>query len=190
MHPASSMVAFHQPSTMLRSAFNAPPSPYGAPQHSPGMPHVHLGLSGGVVSPPMLPYYSSSRPMPGMAMPPPRQSFSPQNSPMPMPYPMPPPNFRGNHGGSLYGGCNGGNCGHWGGCQSGHCGVFYDFRPCHSTECLDGPFHGFDCFDGYCQRVCHGSICRDFVQRGCSGKNCRDDDEEAGSDEKRPEDKS
>ncbi|VDO01916.1 unnamed protein product [Rodentolepis nana] len=183
------MVALHQPPTMLRSSFNAPHSPYGVPQHRPGIPHVHVGLNGGVMAPQMYQYYPS-RPMPGMPMPPPRQPFSSPNPPMHMPYPMPPPNFRGNHGGSGYGGCSGSNCGHWGGCHSGHCGIFYDFRPCHSTECYDGPVHGFDCFDGYCQRVCNGSICRDFIQRGCSGKSCRDDEEEAGSDEKRSEDKS
>ncbi|VDL54577.1 unnamed protein product [Hymenolepis diminuta] len=188
MHSASGMTPYYQTS-MLRGGFNAPPSPYGVPQHRPGVPHVHMGLNGGFITPPMLPYIPP-RPIPGLPLPPPRSPYNSQSSPLAMPYPLPSTGFRGNQGGPLYGSCSGGNCGYWGGCQGGHCGVFYDFRPCHSAECFDGPVHGFDCFDGYCQRVCNDGICRDFIQRGCSGKNCHDDDEEAGPDEKRSEDKS
>lgn len=86
-------------------------------------------------------------------------------------------------------GCSGSNCGYWGGCRRGQCGPFYDFRPCHSGECFDGSIHGFDCFDGYCQRVCNGGICHDFNQRGCHGKDCRDEEVESNLSERRQNDK-
>ncbi|EUB55223.1 hypothetical protein EGR_09916 [Echinococcus granulosus] len=80
------------------------------------------------------------------------------------------PSFPGMGGSQPLDRCNGGNCGYWGGCQGGHCGEFYDFRPCHTPECFDGPIHGFDCADGSCKRVCNGPNCRDFVIHACSGK--------------------
>lgn len=78
--------------------------------------------------------------------------------------------FPGIGGSHLFDRCTGGNCGYWGGCHGGHCGEFYDFRPCHTPECFDGPIHGFDCMDGSCKRVCNGPNCQDFIIRGCSGK--------------------
>lgn len=184
IHQTSSMVAYHQshPGMMRGNSmmgFNAPPSPYGVPQPRSGIPHVHVGF----MSPGMF-AYGPSRPMPG------RSPYGGQAPQMNMPGHMYGTGYRGMPTGQMYGSCSGGNCGYWGGCHSGQCGVFYDFRPCHSAECLDGPVHGFECYDGYCQRVCNDGVCRDFVQRGCSGKNCRDDDEEGGADEKRSEDKS
>ncbi|KAH9280538.1 hypothetical protein ECG_07311 [Echinococcus granulosus] len=81
------------------------------------------------------------------------------------------PGFPGMGGSHPFDRCNGGNCGYWGGCQGGHCGEFYDFRPCHTPECFDGPIHGFDCIGGYCGRVCNGATCRDFAKQPCPGKS-------------------
>ncbi|VDM35558.1 unnamed protein product [Hydatigera taeniaeformis] len=79
--------------------------------------------------------------------------------------------FHGLGAGHPFDRCNGGNCGYWGGCHGGHCGEFYDFRPCHTPECFDGPIHGFDCMDGSCGRVCNGHTCQDFGKQSCSDKS-------------------
>uniref|UniRef100_A0A5K3FAY3 EGF-like domain-containing protein n=2 Tax=Mesocestoides corti TaxID=53468 RepID=A0A5K3FAY3_MESCO len=102
------------------------------------------------------------------------------------------PSFRPNYGSSRQGSsaypglgfgaplsrCNGGNCGYWGDCHGSSCGVFYDFRPCHTIECYDGPFHGYGCIDGTCKKVCSNGMCKDFVVSNCSGRDCQKNDEE------------
>ncbi|VDM18576.1 unnamed protein product [Hydatigera taeniaeformis] len=57
-------------------------------------------------------------------------------------------------------GCNGSDCGFWSGCINGKCKDFYDFKQCHASKCLSGPFEGYECTaNGQCRIVCRDDVC-------------------------------